>query len=116
LEENLNFLSRLEEIVLLAILKLKNNAYGVSIRHQIFIDSGKYWSFASIYQPLDKLKEKGFVEKRKGSSTPERGGKSKYYYQVTPQGILALQELRQMHNSFWGDVPFNIFDMSTEEE
>ncbi len=101
----MNLLSRSEEIMLLTILKLKENAYGVSIREQIRIDSGKTWSFASIYQPLDKLTKKDFVRKLKGEPTPERGGKRKYYYEITQEGRNALLEIKKANESFWSGIP-----------
>ncbi|MFC1563333.1 PadR family transcriptional regulator [candidate division KSB1 bacterium] len=101
----MNLMSRSEEIMLLTILKLKENAYGVSIREQIKNDSGKEWSFASIYQPLDKLTRKGFVRKLKGEPTPERGGKRKYYYEITEQGKSALLDIKKASENFWSGIP-----------
>jgi len=97
-------LSRTEEIILLSILKLEDNAYGVSIRRQIWKDTGDKWSFGSIYTPLDKLGKKGFVKKTKGNPLPERGGKSKFFYRVTPEGKKALMELYQKHQKVWSDI------------
>ena len=101
----MNLLSRAEEIILLTILKLGDEAYGVSIREQIFKDTGREWSFASIYSPLDKLNRKQFVRKIKGEPTAERGGKSKYYYEVTEQGLEALREIRDAHDRIWSGIP-----------
>lgn len=101
----MKLLSRSEEIILLTILKLKYNAYGVSIREQIFEDTGDKWSFASIYQPLDKLVRKEYVRKIKGEPSAERGGKSKFFYDVTPEGKKALLEIRRAHDQIWEGVP-----------
>lgn len=100
----MKFLSRAEETILITILKLEADAYGVSIRERIQKDTGSRWSFASIYTPLDNLKKKGFVEKIKGEPVPERGGKSKFYYRVTPQGKEALIRLYKTHQKVWSDV------------
>lgn len=81
------FITRNEEIILLAILKLKGNAYGISIRQQIHLDMGDMRSFASIYQPLDNLVRKKYIGRIKGDPTSRRGGKSKFYYMVTLAGI-----------------------------
>jgi len=97
-------LSRSEEMILLSILKLEEDAYGVSIRRQILQDTGDKWSFASIYTPLDKLSKKGFVKKTKGNPLPERGGKSKFFYRVTPEGKKALIELYEKHQKVWSDI------------
>jgi len=98
-------LSRAEETILLTILKLEDSAYGVSIREQISKDTGQEWSFASIYTPLDKMRRKGFVKKIKGNPLPERGGKSRYFYEVTPSGIQSLIELRESQQKIWAGVP-----------
>jgi PadR family transcriptional regulator PadR len=97
-------LSRTEEIILVTILKLGDDAYGVSIRQQIWKDTSDKWSFASIYTPLDKLSKRGFVKKTKGDPLPERGGKSKFFYRVTPEGKKALIELYQKHQNVWSDI------------
>ena len=67
-------LSRSEEIVLLAIWKLKNNAYGVTIREQVSQNTGHEWSFGAIYKPLKKLLHRDFVEKRAANPVPNEGG------------------------------------------
>ena len=101
----MKLLSRAEEVILLTILKLEDEAYGVNIREQILKDSGDLWSFASIYSPLDKLYRKGFVQKEKGTPLPERGGKSKYYYRLTREGMQALLNIREAQEKFWSGLP-----------
>jgi DNA-binding PadR family transcriptional regulator len=98
------FMTRNEEIILLAILKLKGDAYGVSIRKQIYKDMGDKWSFASIYQPLDNLVRKKYVRRTKGDPAARRGGKSKFYYQVTPAGIQNLRKLKKAHEQVWAGI------------
>lgn len=98
-------LSRAEEVILIIILKLGDNAYGVTIREQIYNDTGDKWSFGSIYSPLDKLNRKGFVKKIKGDPSPERGGKCKFFYEVTPEGKRALIKIRKTHQKIWSGVP-----------
>ena len=100
----MKLLSRAEEIILLAILKLGQNAYGVKIREQIKEDTGDLWSFASIYTPLDKLNRKRYVVKIKGEPTSERGGKSKFLYKVTETGEQALRDILEAHQQFWSGV------------
>lgn len=101
----MKILSRAEEIILLSILKLKNNAYGVSIREQIHRDTGDIWSFASIYTPLDRLNRKKYVQKIKSEPLPERGGKSRFYYQVTPEGKKALLKIQEAQQKIWLGIP-----------
>jgi len=98
-------LSRAEEAVLLAILGLKENAYGVSILEFIQGKTGMEWSLAQTYDPLKKLVKKGFVKKILGEPTPERGGRAKSLYELTNQGREALIEIRRVRESLWTAVP-----------
>ncbi|MDH4198574.1 MAG: PadR family transcriptional regulator [Candidatus Aminicenantes bacterium] len=98
-------LSRAEETVLLAILGLKENAYGVSILEYIQEKTGMEWSLAQTYDPLKKLVRKGYVVKTKGEPTPERGGRAKTLYKLTTQGREALIEIRRVQDSLWTAVP-----------
>ena len=101
----MNLLSRIEEIILLTIWKLKSNAYGVPIREYISELTGKYWSIGSIYVPLDRLVEKGLVSTRQGEPTKRRGGRSKRFYQVTPEGVKVLNEMREVQETLWKGFP-----------
>ncbi len=98
-------LSRAEETVLLAILGLGDNAYGVSILEYIQEKTGVEWSLVQTYDPLKKLVRKGFVTKTKGDPTPERGGRAKSHYKITGQGRQALLEIRRVQDSLWTSVP-----------
>ena len=93
-----------EEIFLLTILKLEGNAYGVSIRKQICQDIGDKWSFASMYQPLDNLVRKKYVRRIKGDPTARRDGKSKFYYEITMNGMRNLQRLKKAHEQIWSGI------------
>ena len=97
-------LSRAEEIVLLAVYKLKDNAYGVTIRERVHSDIGRHWSFGVIYKTLKKMMAKGFVEKDASDPIAERGGRSRNYYSITSKGLLALEEIRRVHSSLWENV------------
>ncbi len=100
----MRLLSRAEEIILLAVYKLEGNAYGVPIRDQIHKDIGQYWSFGVIYKTLKKMNAKEYVKKNASNPVAERGGRSRYYYEITPQGISALKKIRQVHASVWNKV------------
>ncbi len=101
---DMRLLSRAEEIILLAVYKLEGNAYGVPIRDQIHKDIGQHWSFGVIYKTLKKMSAKKYVRKIASDPVAERGGRSRYYYEITPQGISALKEIRQVHSSVWNKV------------
>lgn len=97
-------LSRAEEIILLAVYKQRGNAYGVTVREQVFKDIGRHWSFGVIYKTLKKMKAKGYVEKISSAPISERGGRSKYYYELTPEGISALEQIKSVHSSLWKGI------------
>lgn len=103
-------LSRSEEIVLLAIWKLKDNAYGVTIRELISQDTGHEWSFGAIYKPLKKLLHRNFVEKMSSQPCAERGGRSKYLYALTASGKEALREIRKIYKALWTEESKIAFD------
>jgi DNA-binding PadR family transcriptional regulator len=111
----MNLISRSEEVVLLTILKLGKNAYGVSIREQIYKDTGDRWSYALIYTPLDKLARKKYVIKTKTEPTPERGGKSKYLYQVTEEGLKALRKLKEAQAQVWSGIPQAVLEQGVKK-
>jgi DNA-binding PadR family transcriptional regulator len=94
-------LTRAEEIILLAIYKLKDNAYGVTIREQVYEDIGIYWAFGVIYKTLKKMSAKGYVRKIASKPLAERGGRSKNYYRITEEGRHALKEIARVNSSLW---------------
>lgn len=100
----MKLLSRAEEIMLLTVIKLGQNAYGVAIRDHLKKETGTEWSFGSIYMPLNRLTNKGYVTKRYGDPIPERGGRRKCIYGVTKSGMIALKDIRKIHESIWSDV------------
>lgn len=102
-------LSRAEEIILLAVYKLRENAYGVTIREQVKNDIRRYWPFGVVYKTLKKLKAKGYVTKIASQPVPERGGRTRYYYKITPEGVSALEKIFDIHSAIWGGITgFNL--------
>jgi len=101
----MKYLSRQEEILLLAIWKLKDNAYGVTIRELVSKRTKKYWSIGAIYDILDRLSMKRYVTTVIGEPTAERGGKSKRFYQITKEGYEALEEVKSIQETMWQDLP-----------
>lgn len=97
-------LSKAEEIVLLAIWRLSENAYGVTIRKQIKADAGKDYTYGTLYGLLRQLAFKGLVQKRLGEPTPEKGGRRKTYFDLTQGGKQALKNAVQFHRRVWKDL------------
>jgi DNA-binding PadR family transcriptional regulator len=83
-------LKHTEQIVMLAILRKHPNAYGVSICDELSSRAGIEPVLATIYNTLERLEKKGFVESRQGEATPERGGRAKMYFELTGLGHKAL--------------------------
>jgi DNA-binding PadR family transcriptional regulator len=101
----MKLLSRSEEIVLLAVWKLQDEAYGVSIRESVNKSTGQNWSIGAIYAPLHRLEKKGMLSTQEGEPIPERGGRRKIYYRVTEEGKKAMAEIRRVNESIWRDAP-----------
>ena len=101
----MHLLSRSEELILLTVWKLQDNAYGVTIRNLINEISGYEWSVGAVYAPLHRLQEKGLVKTAKGEPVPERGGRSKIFYQLTSEGKQALRQIKRVHQAIWSDIP-----------
>ena len=78
----MKYLSRPEEMILLAVSRLKHDAYGVSIRKLVQKWTSKYWSIGAIYVPLERLERKGFVTSTTSAPTPERGGRKKRIFKI----------------------------------
>ena len=105
----MKFLSRQEELMLLSIWKLDENAYGVTIRKKVTDLTGKYWSIGAVYDVLDRLTRKGLVSTVVGDPVKARGGKSKRFYRITKSGFNALEEVRSLQQKAWVDLPEPVF-------
>ena len=101
----MKLLSRSEEIVLMSIWRLQDEAYGVSIRKQVSKATGQDWSIGAVYAPLRRLEEKGYVQTRKGEPESKRGGRSKVYYHLTRTGKQALLAVKHVHEALWSGIP-----------
>lgn len=97
--------TRTEEMILLAVHRLENDAYGITIRAQIEELLGRGFSVGAIYVPLDRLVQKGYLITSQGDPTPTRGGRSKRYYRLSTEGRVALQEVKTLENAMWRDLP-----------
>ena len=106
----MRYLSRKEEMLLLIIWRLGENAYGVPIRDEVMKISKKYWSIGAIYDVLDRLTRKGYVNRYMGESMKERGGRRKRLYKITKEGYEALQELNQVQQLIWSNLPKLTFE------
>jgi PadR family transcriptional regulator, regulatory protein PadR len=86
------FLGDFEQLVLLALLRLGDDAYGLSVQSELKARAGRAASIGAIYTTLDRLEEKALVKSALGESTPERGGRAKRIFTVTATGRAALRQ------------------------
>ncbi len=96
-----------EQMYLVAILCLPDNAYGVKIREKVIELTGRSMVFGTLYNNLDQLVRKGYVETQKGEKGETPSGNTKVFYHVTSTGKKALCESRSLQNSLWSVLPEN---------
>jgi PadR family transcriptional regulator PadR len=94
-------LGDMEHLVLLAILRSGPEAYGIPILNEVCARTGRDVSRATVYVALKRLEQKRMVTSRLGGSTPERGGRPKRFFKLTPSGLKALRESRAMFLDLW---------------
>ncbi|MCP4724244.1 MAG: PadR family transcriptional regulator [bacterium] len=97
----MELLTKLEELALLAVIELGDEAYGISVYKHINKITDQNLSISSIYFPLDRLVEKGYLSTYKGESTPKRGGIRKKHYSITEKGIKILQQMKDINDISW---------------
>jgi DNA-binding PadR family transcriptional regulator len=100
-----SYLGELELMVLLAVMRLGDEAYGVPISKELRSLAGKEVALGSIYAALDRLEQKGLVSSSLGDPTPERGGRAKRYFKVTRPGVRALKITRAALTNLWSGIP-----------
>lgn len=94
-----------QEIVLLAILILDDQAYGLRIQKEISSRLKRDLSRGALHTALTRLEEKGFLESEYGGATAERGGRRKRYYKLTKGGKAALQQAKELREEMWSLIP-----------
>lgn len=100
-----SYLGEFELMILLAILHLGDEAYGVPISRELEAHRGREVSVGSVYAALERMENKGMVSSTLGNPTPERGGKAKRYFQVTNAGLRQVQETRRVLSALWQRLP-----------
>lgn len=99
------FLGEFELIVMLALLRLGSDAYGVPICRELEQRCGRPVALGSVYATLERLQAKGLVTSQIGDPTPERGGRAKRYFTVSSQGLEAVRETQRVLVTLWQDLP-----------
>lgn len=98
-------LGEFEELVLLAVAALHDNAYAVSVKAEIEERAERKTNISAIHASLYRLEDKGFLESNMGGATKTRGGKSKRLFKVTAYGYKSLREAQSVRQSFWNAIP-----------
>lgn len=93
-----------ETLVLLAVLRRDNEAYGMEVREEIEKRTGRDVSYGAVYTALDRLERKGFVSHTLGESLPERGGRARKYFRVEAAGRAALRATQDALAVMWKGV------------
>lgn len=100
-----SYLGELEMMLLLAIMNLGDEAYGVPIARELERQRGQDVSVGSVYAALERLEAKSLIVSNLGDPTPERGGKAKRYFRITKEGMQQVQETRRVLTKFWRSIP-----------
>jgi DNA-binding PadR family transcriptional regulator len=100
-----SYLGEFELMILLAVLHLGEEAYGVPISRELERHRGRDVSVGSVYAALERLESKGLVASSLGDPTPERGGKAKRYFRVTKEGLRQVRETRRVLIGLWQELP-----------
>ena len=101
----LRLLTDFELMILLATLRVSDDAYGVQIAREIERTGRRRVLLGAVYTALDRLERNGLVTSAVGDPTPERGGRAKRFFRVTPRGVRAVKETQQALVALWTDVP-----------
>jgi PadR family transcriptional regulator len=99
------YLGELEELILLMVALIGDDAYGVSITKELEEQAGRVISISATHAALHRLEQKGFVKSKMGLVSMERGGRRKRLFQITAYGGQTVQELRDVRNTIWVQLP-----------
>jgi DNA-binding PadR family transcriptional regulator len=99
------FLTDFELMVMLAVLRVRDDAYGVSIAREIEQTGGRTVTHAAVYLALDRLCQQRLVAFRLGDPTPERGGRAKKLFSITPAGLRAIRRTQSAFVALWKGIP-----------
>lgn len=102
-----SYLGEFEHVVMLSVLSLKDNAYGVTIRQNLKAEIGREVAIGALYSTAERLEKKGLLSSKKGEAVSERGGKAKRYFNITPLGMSALKVTKKQLETLWRQASTN---------
>jgi PadR family transcriptional regulator PadR len=100
-----HLLTDFELMLLLAIMRVGDQAYGVEIAREIERTGGRQVLLGAAYAALDRLEKNGLISSTLGQPTAERGGRAKRFFRVTPYGVRAVKETQEALVALWKDLP-----------
>jgi len=100
-----NYLGEFELIIMLSVIRLGDEAYGVPISREIEKYRNRNVSVSSVYAALERMEGKGLVYSSLGEATPERGGRAKRFFEVTREGLRIVHETRRILTTLWRRLP-----------
>ncbi len=100
-----SYLGEFEEVILLLVAKLGEDAYGLAIRTEFMEQTGRSAAIGAVHSALNRLEKKGFLDSRMGDSVGERGGRRKRIFTVTSAGKSAVKQSRELRNNLWNQIP-----------
>lgn len=100
-----NHLGNLELMVMLVLIRLADDAYGVPISRELAERTGREVSLGSVYATLERLEAKGLVTSALGEPTPERGGRAKRYFRLNSEGLRQVREAQRALKKLWQRLP-----------
>jgi DNA-binding PadR family transcriptional regulator len=98
-------LGELEELTLLAVLALKEGAYGIVVQEVIDRETGREVTLGAVYAALERMERKGLLSSAMSASTGERGGRRRRLFAVTDEGLRVLSDVRRAREALWQAVP-----------
>lgn len=97
------FLGEFEELVLLTIATLGNDAYGVAIKEQIQLRANRSISIGALHSTISRLEDKGYLTSHLGGATAERGGRKKRFFELTEDAKVALGAMKSLRDNLWNE-------------
>lgn len=98
-------ITKTEEMLLLVVCRLQDEAFGINIRREVETLTGKRYSVGGIYVPLDRLVRKGLLRSEEGKPSETRMGRPRRCYHITSEGLAALREAKALHEAMWASLP-----------
>lgn len=98
------YLGEFEQLVLLAVARLDDGAYGMSVRREIEACSDRHVAIGAVYATLERLRDKGYVRAKKGDSSSERDGRARKFFAVTKSGAGVLEDAKAVQERMWDGI------------